>query len=273
MAVHAVTDLALSQRLERVEARATVAFVAARARHDPASGAAWCDVSGTYAMFDRVGSPSTQTFGLGLFAPPTPEDIAQLEAFFDDRGAETLHEVSPIADQGVLPLLTSRGYEPFELTSVMHRPTTLTESQPSAPELSVRRIEAQEAALYARTAAIGWEQSPEAGSFMVDFALVSARAEGLTCFIAEWNGLPIASGAMALHDGAALLAGASTIPEWRGRGAQGALLRARLQYAETLKCDLAVMGALPGSASQRNAERQGFRIAYTRIKWRRRRAV
>jgi hypothetical protein len=27
------------------------------------------------------------------------------------------------------------------------------------------------------------------------------------------------------------------------------------------------MGAAPGSASQRNAERQGFRIAYTRIKW------
>jgi hypothetical protein len=29
------------------------------------------------------------------------------------------------------------------------------------------------------------------------------------------------------------------------------------------------MGALPGSGSQRNAERHGFRIAYTRIKWRR----
>jgi hypothetical protein len=27
------------------------------------------------------------------------------------------------------------------------------------------------------------------------------------------------------------------------------------------------MGALPGSGSQRNAERNGFRIAYTRIKW------
>ena len=32
--------------------------------------------------------------------------------------------------------------------------------------------------------------------------------------------------------------------------------------------DLAMMGAAPGSASQRNAERHGFRIAYTRIKWR-----
>ena len=29
-----------------------------------------------------------------------------------------------------------------------------------------------------------------------------------------------------------------------------------------------MMGAPPGSGSQRNAERHGFRIAYTRIKWR-----
>jgi hypothetical protein len=27
------------------------------------------------------------------------------------------------------------------------------------------------------------------------------------------------------------------------------------------------MGADPGSGSQRNAERQGFRIGYTRTKW------
>jgi hypothetical protein len=29
-----------------------------------------------------------------------------------------------------------------------------------------------------------------------------------------------------------------------------------------------MMCAQPGSASQRNAERHGFRIAYTRTKWR-----
>jgi hypothetical protein len=65
-----------------------------------------------------------------------------------------------------------------------------------------------------------------------------------------------------------VLAGASTVPEARRRGAQLALLHARLRYALDHGCDLAVMGAQPGSGSQRNAERQGFRVAYTRIKWR-----
>jgi predicted acetyltransferase len=70
-------------------------------------------------------------------------------------------------------------------------------------------------------------------------------------------------------EGVAHLAGAATIPEGRNRGAQLALLDYRLRYAAAHGCDIALMGALPGSGSQRNAERHGFRIAYTRIKWRR----
>jgi hypothetical protein len=41
------------------------------------------------------------------------------------------------------------------------------------------------------------------------------------------------------------------------------------RFVEARGCDLALMGAAPGSGSQRNAERNGFRIAYTRLKWKR----
>ena len=62
-----LTDLSLARRLEYAEARANVAFVEARAADSPGSGATWCEVAGTYAMFDGVESPCTQTFGFGLF--------------------------------------------------------------------------------------------------------------------------------------------------------------------------------------------------------------
>jgi hypothetical protein len=90
-----------------------------------------------------------------------------------------------------------------------------------------------------------------------------------TCFYAERDGKPIATAALFMHEGTALLAGASTVPEGRRQGAQNALLDARLRHAASLGCDLAMMVAAPGSSSQRNAERQGFRIAYTRTKWQR----
>jgi hypothetical protein len=41
-----------------------------------------------------------------------------------------------------------------------------------------------------------------------------------------------------------------------------------MRYAADRGCDLAMMVAEAGSESQRNAERQGFRVAYTRMKWR-----
>jgi hypothetical protein len=163
------SDLSLSRRLERAEGRGYADFVEARAKLFPESEAEWIEVAGAYAMFDGIGSPMTQTFGLGVFDPVTKTDMENLEAFFQRRGAHVHHEVSPLAEASLLT-------------------------------------------------------------------------------------------------GVALLAGASTIPEGRRQGAQLALLESRLRYAVEKGCDIAMMCALPGSASQRNAERQGFRVAYTRIK-------
>ena len=263
-----VTDLALSRRLERAEGRASAAFVEARARVAPARGATWREVAGAYAMFDGVTSPMTQTFALALFEPARAEDLAALEAFFAERGADVNHEVSPLADPALLALLPARGYRPVELTSVMHRALDDLADVAEADGVAVRAIGAGEEDLWARTAALGWaSDAPELVAFVGELGAVSARAAGMTCFLAEIGGEPVAAGGLAVHGGVALLAGASTVPAWRGRGAQRALLGARLWHAASLGCDLAMMGAAPGSASQRNAERAGFRIAYTRIKW------
>jgi len=70
-----------------------------------------------------------------------------------------------------------------------------------------------------------------------------------------------------MYDDVCIMAGASTLPESRRRGAQSALLRDRLQLARNSGCSIAMMGAAPGSQSQRNAQKNGFEIAYTRTKW------
>ena len=263
-----VTDITLSRRLERAEGHANAAFVESRAAIAPAMGACWIEVAGILAMFDGVGSPLTQTFGLGLDAEPAAGELERVESFFADRGADVFHEVSPLAPPGHLPLLADRGYRPVELTTVMWQELSRRTVRPHA-SLAVHRVAPATADEWAEVAAAGWGESPELASFMREFSEVSARARGTECFTAEWEGTPIATAALAIHDGVALLAGASTLPAWRGRGAQGALLDARLARAAEVGCDVAMMCAAPGSRSQRNAERQGFRIAYTRTKWHR----
>jgi GNAT superfamily N-acetyltransferase len=264
-----ITDLALARRLERAEASANAAFVDARLALQPAAGASWRDFNGTYAMFDGVGSPLTQTFGLGLFAAPDADGLASIEAFFTERGADVFHEVAPLANPAVMTLLPMRGYVPMEFTTVLHRslvPESLSALKTPAT-ITTRRIEADELGAWAEVSAQGWGESPELAAFMRDFGNITGRSRGVSCFLAELDGHMVGTGAMAMHGGVALLAGASTIPAFRGRGAQTALLEARLAYAADHGCDLAMMGAAPGSTSQTNAERQGFRIAYTRLKW------
>ncbi|MCU0617687.1 MAG: hypothetical protein MUD17_11490 [Gemmatimonadaceae bacterium] len=267
MTTHLLSDLALARRLERTEAHANAAFVEARAMLDPEVGATWRDIGGTWAMFDGVGSPLTQTFGLGLFSTPTAAQVDEAEAFFAERGGDVQHEVSPLADPAVLALLAERAYHVIEWSTVLvqpvYRPTA------SHASLTVRRTAPGEADWWADLAAEGWGEQSSIAEFVRGLGRVNARAADTHCFVATEHGLPIATGALHLHEGVALFAGASTIPTARRRGAQRALLDARLRFAAESGCDLAMMVAAPGSTSQKNAQRAGFQVVYSRIKWQR----
>ena len=260
-----LTDIALARRLEKTEGRGNAAFVDAQARTDPSSGAIWTSVGGTYAMFAGVGSPITQTFGLGIHLPLAVKELDTIEHFFRSRGSATFHEVCPLAGVEVYATLTRRGYVPVELSTVLYQPIDVTTRIAANPALRVRQAGPDEAALYGTVAAQGWSEHPEVMPYIKDFATLSLACA--TCFFAEKDGQPIGTAALFMHEGTALLAGASTVPAGRRQGAQNALLDTRLQTAASNGCDLAMMVAAPGSASQRNAERQGFRIAYTRTKW------
>lgn len=264
------SDKNLSQKLERTEARANAAFVESRAELSPGAKAEWIEVAGTYAMFDGAESPLTQTFGLGVFEEITGAELDKIEAFFKRHDAPVFHEVSPMADLSLVALLNERGYQPCELTSVMFQPVE-TENRlnlPTSANIRTRIIETGEEEVWAKTSADGWATEAEGlADFMFNFGQISANTKGGFPFLAELDGKPISAGMLFIYDDIALFGGASTIPEGRRQGGQLALLDARLKFAAEKGCRIAMMCALPGSQSQRNAEKNGFRIAYTRTKW------
>lgn len=258
-------DFALARRLEATEGHGNAAFIDAQARREPYSGAMRTTIAGAMAMFAGVGSPITQTFCLGLHDRPTERDLEAIERFFTSRGSPVLHEVSPHAGADLYGRLSGRGYKPIELSNVMYQAIDTNLGLAVNPALHVRIVEKHQADWYGAIAIRGWAEMPEVLPFMQGF--VRSSVDVATCFVAERDGEAIAAAALFVHEGVALLAGASTVPEGRRQGAQLALLDARLRTAASRGCDLAMMVAAPGSASQRNAERNGFRVAYTRTKW------
>lgn len=265
---YSFADLDLARRLERTESVSNAGFVEARAKAFPESDAEWIEVAGAYAMFDGAASPVTQTFGLGIFEPLTPENLDKIETFFFQHRADVFHEVCPLADQSTVALLGERSYKPIEFSNVLYRPITadLTLDAPHNSKMQVHLTGPDEVDLWAQTAFEGWSEFTEIADFLRDLGLVVARSKSLS-FLAELEGKPVATGALSINSDVALLAGASTVPSARRQGAQLALLEARLRYAATQGCTIAMMVAQPGSGSQRNSERHGFRIAYTRTKW------
>lgn len=260
-------DRELARRTERAEAAIGTSFIAVQDRLNPALGAAWRDFGGTYAFFVGAESPMTQTFGLGMFEPVTQDSLAAIEAFFSERGAPTMHEVSPLAGVDTFALLVARGYKPIELSSVLVMP--LEERALPASPLAVRVMEPAERAAWVETSVAGWTDQAAYAAVIRELASVTSENPAMVHFLVERDGAPVGTGSLGIHGDVALFAGASTIASARGLGSQALLLAARVTEARKRGCTLGLMAAEPGSISQRNAERRGFRVAYTRTKWRR----
>ncbi len=263
-------DITLARRLESTEAQANSAFVESRAAMEPDSRACWIDVGGTFAMFDGIGSPLTQTFGLGVCGDGTDEVLVEIERFFSERGADVCHEVSPLADPELLGVLGERNYRPIEHSTVLVREIDEDDriDVEDGRTVITRIVSSDEIDLWAATAAAGWaDEGEELSEFIRNFGRISANARGAFPYIAEIDGKAAGTGSLLIYDDVALLAGASTLPEFRRRGAQSALLTDRLNFAADLGCRYAMIVAAPGSQSQKNAQRNGFQIAYTRTKW------
>jgi GNAT superfamily N-acetyltransferase len=261
------SDLALSRRLEHAEGSACVQFAEVSRRLYPESGSEWLECAGVHAVFNGADSPITQTFGLGLNVEWNEAALDTIERFFFDRKSPVYHEVSPFAGADALDLLCRRNYRPVEITNVLYTSIGRPPDASWGP-VSVRVIAPEETQLWTEINARGWAQDhPEYRDFLLEIGTISAASPKTRCFLASCDGVSSAVGVLFIDNGVALFGGAATVPEMRRRGLQTALLHERMRYASDHGCDVAMIGALPGSDSQRNAERKGFCIAYTRTKW------
>jgi GNAT superfamily N-acetyltransferase len=262
------SDLALSRRLERAEGHACAMFAEARRRIYPESGAEWMEHGGALAVFNGIDSPVTQSFGLGIFENLDAPVLDAMESFFFAHGTAAVHEVSPLAGVAALDLLCRRQYGPVEISNVMYRAAESSLGE-GPPDIYVRVAARSETAVWTDVMTRGWlAEYPGLRELFLENGAIGASCEGSVPFLAGLGAEPGAAATLCIHEGVALLGGAATVPEMRRKGLQTALIAARIRYAFEHGCDLLMMVAEPGSNSQRNAERNGFRVAYTRTKWR-----
>lgn len=264
----------LAARIERAEARLSADIgTAARARGG-APPAFVEDIGGGVAVFAGLGSPVSKLIGAGFSGPPDLLHLGRIEARFAACGTRLQAELATIADPAWHEALGHRGYvlAGFENVLGMALPAQ-HEPMPGAGITVVEcGIDGRGPWLdtvvtgfacpdHVPAQAAGQEYPREAiERVFEDFA----AAPGFRRYLA-YVGEDVAGGAsLREFEGVAQLCGAATLPRFRRRGVQSALLAARLRDAAQRGCDLAVVTTAPGSTSMQNAQQRGFTLLYAR---------
>lgn len=222
--------------LERVEAQALREITALAGGRAGVAGGAQC------VSYPEIPSPS-MNLALPLGAHV---DVDAVLRWFD--GAP--HTFATNDDLGAHGYTPGYAWMKFERGDDPARPA----------ETDLRIEETHDGATFARVCAEGFGLPSAPGGFV--------GAPGFACFLA-WDGDEPAACAAVYADGAfAWLGVAATRPAFRGRGAQQALLAARIEAARAAGARRLVTetGERPGS-SYRNILRAGFREAYVRRNW------
>lgn len=265
--------VSLAHRIERAEVDFLAAATGAAGRRcGPRGGQFVIQVAGGVASFAGRGSPFTKVAGLGFDGVPSAGELERIERAFAEAGSEVQVEVSSLADPRVYAVLAGRGYRLQSFENVLGRDLSHLPTLVQPAEVAVTVSPDDELERWLQIVIEGVlhpdEQGVPAQEQFDREELVNAERDlastGVRRYLARLDGVPAGGAGLRIVDGIAEFAGAATLPAFRRRGVQSALLSARLADAAAAGCDVAVITVQPGSKSQENAQRRGFQLLYAR---------
>ncbi len=263
---------ALAERIERAESDLMSASATAARDHRGERTAFAIPLAGGTAAYAGPGSPFNKIAGLGFAGAPDVASLTEVERAFAERGAPVQVELSSLADPETGAQLATRGYHLVSFENVLGRELTGGLDRAATPGIEVDRSSDAESETwldivvdaFAHPDTEGVASHEEFPRQAVADAMRDFAAAGVLRYLARRDGL-VAGGASArAASGIAQLTGAATTPAHRRHGVQTALLSARLADLAAVGCDVAVVTTQPGSRSQRNVQRTGFDLLYTR---------
>lgn len=263
--LHATLELA--RRIDRAE----IDFCARAAGAATPDGVASLEVAGGRALCSFAGSPLNKVLGLGLGSPVEDADLDAIEAFYDERGIPVQIELCPLAVPGLAARLTKRGYQLQAFENQLAR--SIGTERVLEPGPRVTRSTPEQDDLWLHVAASGFAAADGAGATVpappldllenikkVMSGFIHPDFERLLVWV---DGEPAGAANAYVIDGVLGIAGTATLPAFRKRGVQQAVVAHALNRGLG-RAELAMATTEPGSISQRNFERFGFQVIYTR---------
>ncbi len=209
-----------------------------------------------------------RVIGLGLDGRLNPSTLESItEIFRAARAPRFILQLSPLAKpEDHIGLLAAEGFAYHSHWVRLYRQTDVPVPDVESHSM-VREVGPAESELFGKlvSEAFGWTSG--VGTLVAQ----TVGRPGWRHFMAWEGGALIATGAIFISGPTAWLNFASTLPDYRGRGAQSALLAHRIREAQKLGCKAVTVEAVvekgasdPDSASYRNLLKLGFHVTYDR---------
>ena len=265
-------DITLGARIDRAEGR-LVAQMAAEARSDSRGGAVILPISGGVSIFAAPRSPMNKVIGLGFDRPLDLDALREIEHRWREREEPVRIELSTLTDPAIAGALSDRGYRLRGFENVLARRLDDLPDPAALRDISIDLVGKDDVSAWFDVAVDSFASMDGTGSVADDALSREDLARSLgellggmaySRYLARIDGLPVGEAALHVDDRLALLAGSGTLPAYRGRGVQKALVQRRLHDARDAGCDFAVVVTAPGSRSQDNVMRRGFELLYAR---------
>ena len=255
-------DRELVRRVEHSAAEFSSRQALAYTVHAAPAGAAAEPCDGGALISFGPGRYVNRAIGLGLGGTDAGEVVSALDRFYSGRGLAASLELSPWADETLLPALIADGYVLERFRNLYAHDLSNLGSDPDVEIVTDDDTTAtQRQAILSGDAALG----STARQISDEYCITAAAVDGAHDFVALVDGTPAACGSLNLVDGVGWLGGAATTEAHRRAGLQTALLHHRLRLASDLGCAIAAATALPAGQSARNLERLGFQLLYTQV--------
>lgn len=257
--------LALAQLLEGTDARQHHSYV--RWLQQLGLPATLLEIGGGVATYTGAHSPLNQAVGIGLLPLANEALLAvQLRDYFHHLGVAAAIELTNLTSPTLAAELAKQGYYPVEYSSILGIPLQKVQLAPPAttPGYTIAPYtQPNEQVLEAILQGFGFEVNEENLSFQRNWY----AAPDYRQWVAWYEGRPVAGANLYCGERAVLLSGASTLPAYRQRGLQTALIATRLHHAQAQGYEWATVATEPGSVSEANMLRLGFERLYARTKW------
>lgn len=267
-----IGTIALARRIEAAETRLSLA-IAEVTRLSGSATAFGRRVGSGAAVYCGAGSPMTKVIGVAIGEPLLDSDIDDIEAAYAPVGEHPGLEIVTLGDFASIRRLEARGYrlQRIELVLGAQLHGLVSDPLPGAIEVT-RGPEADWARIavegFAAAETVDGREKPAESYDRSALERVVGQLAGVSDvrrYVAHIDGVPAGSASARVDAGLYQLCGAATLPAYRRRGIQTALLTARLSEARAEGCDLAVVSVEPGSRSQANVQRYGFLPLYSRL--------